>query len=408
MEHRSLNNYVCGFTLVFAIVFTVIVTAASLLFLSYYHLTDSIYIRVKKHEIENIYCYHELALLQSDSLRYDVSYSLELGSNCISNIRKTKWGVYDLYVSIIARDSNIIHTRSALIGYEADKSHHIAICLNSNSALLTISDTVRLSGECYVPAGKVETKLPAFPTLANATLMPATSLMPDTQTRNNVTQWVDALYKPGKTNTTIDDSITNSFLNPTTFINGDTVVIKEKVDGNIIVCANVIVATPQSYINNIVLIGGTIILQDRLKGCMQIFSNDIHVGNEVILTYPSILSTLHCQNKTGMNGNIQVGKNCKIFGGIVCPGRPPVTVTVGTASVINGEIISSGNLVWDGRACIGSIFCDKIIGNTGTTSKTNYIRNTIFDADTIAASFTYSLLFPNHGQKKIVKWINLN
>lgn len=403
-----------GYTLIYAIVAVLIITCVSLLFLSYFRINYAITDNVKSKSIARQYCYQGLEWLDENTVQYDSLYAFRFSDGIQLNLQKRRWGVYDLFVSVVVSGKNdTLFSKIALKGYQKDNEDNTSLYLRNTPSQLTISDSISVKGNCFIPGGVFKQSIKNdTTTLSKQQVFSSPDTLWSLPQADSMAQYVKAFDKKGNSKIEVDDSITNSFLNQPLLISADTVILSGKLRGNVIVHGNFIKLTSSAEAENILIIGKNVFLPDFFSGKLQIMATDtISIGKNCTLGYPSIIALMPAIDDDSVVAKshhyLALGDSSTLFGEIYAySSQYSVSLNMYTrirkCTKLVGSVFTSGDLEWTGN-CQGSIICDKIINYNKQAMQVNLLSNTSIDS--LPEGYAYSALFPKHGHGKIVTWL---
>lgn len=410
---RLTKYYYSGYTLIFALVIMIVVACFALLFMASLQLNGRILNNVQQYTFARKYCYQGLLWLDTGGT-YNKHYTLHHKDGYNQFLLKEKWGVFDLYFSNVSYgDRDTLFSKIALIGYAKDSSMGLALFLRNTKIPFYISDSVIINGKCYVPSGIIRqygSYRPSKLTQEQQTISPDTLIK--LRNLDRIITWVNEIEFSHSTKINITDTINASFTKPTVILNADTVIVSGKLMGNIIIRAQKTIITPIAQLTDIIIISNYIRFPDNFFGQLQAMASDtIIVGNNAHFYYPSLLF-LHPQLFSETSNNIKpaivIGNSIRFSGEMYAYSSKQdinqrMKFIIGENSKITGGIYSSCNLYWQG-VCHGTIIADKLSHMDMFTTNENLIKNSVIAVDSLSPFYTYSLLFPVHTSKKVIKW----
>lgn len=398
-----------GYTLIFAIVVIIIVTATSLLLLSYFRINTDILNNAERIGLAKDYAYQCIYYLKKDTV-YDQPQIIHIDSSFNLTVEKKNWGAFDVYIASVGTTGNdSVLTKISLVGNGADTGC-ISLYLANTPNTLSIGDSVAIAGKCFLPLGIQR----QYNNTTSNTLPPAhvfksadTLMLPAGM--NNVIGWLQK-FSYGKGSQTLDDTIVNSFSSPLRAIYADSVVVYGSVHGNVLIAARRIKLAQGADVQDIVLKAERIIIPDGFSGSLQAFASDsIIIGKNVSLGYPSILALLPQISDSVQYGNpyMYIADSLRLCGEIYAYASDQamartINTDIRNARFIAGGIYTSGDLKLKGY-CQGTVLCDRILGYSMATLAINSLDH--LQIDSLPHFFAFSPMFPFHGAKKVIKWL---
>jgi len=412
---QARHKVVQGYTLLYALVALIIISAFSLFILSTFNLCNRTISIAKRRDLSFLYCYQGLSYI--DSLKSDgYDYNFEYGKDFRLHVSKKQWGLYEVYSAvIIAGTTDTVNSKLALIGLQRDTAINIGLFLRNTNATFYLSENVIVSGNCYIPLGFVKKY-----GNTGASDLPKQQVMtsPDTlPSLKNADTLINRIFENRVYSNSIlkiKDTVTISFLDTTLVLNADTVIIDGSLSGNILVAAKRLFIHSNAKLSGIVLAADDIYISDYFNGSCQLFATDsILIGQSVAFNYPSIVGLFPnrkaMQQAREFRPTIQIGDSLRLYGEIYAYAKDynissKLDVNVGKGSFIKGGIYTNSNLSWQGT-CLGTIICDKIIYQGKGSVYENMISNVTIHPDSLSNFYCYSLLFPLSSEKKVVAWL---
>lgn len=407
----SYDNCVRGGALVYAVVAVTIITAFSLLLLSYFNINYKLLNSIKKNEIVHHYIYSGVA--KTNSLIDDREYEVMLDGSYKLILSKKKWGVYNkCYTTLISNDNDTVSRAVALLGNAKNINDSIALLVYNNKILMHIGEKVQIIGKAFFPSSTI---VPYqgyndFNSVHRIGLCPDTNV--DMREANLLVTQVKHFIKLNTRNSmTIADSIHKSFYEPTYLLTGDTLYITGKLSGNIVIAAGVIIIDSIAELRDVILCANNVTFLSDFSGTVQVFATDvISVGDRAIFNYPSCLAILPDAGLIKMvkqEPQIIIKDSVTIIGTVYAysstkySGRKPVIIT-GNGFKLVGGMYSSASIDIRGHY-YGSIICNKLTQRK--LAEDNLILNTVINIDSLPEYFSYDIHYPYSGSQKIVKWL---
>jgi len=412
---QIVHKVVHGYTLLYAIVAMIIITAFSLFILSAFNLCSHSVNVAKRQDLSFLYCYQGLSYI--DSLKgMNREYTFEYGEDYKLNVSKKQWGLYQIYSAVITSGtSDTVNTKLALIGLQRDTATNISLFLRNTNATFYLSENVSITGKCLIPLGfvkkygnTVNSDLPKQQVLSSPDTLPSLKNA-DTLIKSLFSNQVYA-----NSILRIKDTLDVSFLDPTVMLSADTVVIDGSLCGNIVITAKKLFIHSNSKLSNIVIAASDIYISDYFEGNCQLFATDsILIGRSATFNYPSVIglfpNTKNISQAHEFKPVIQIDDSLKLYGEIYGYAKDynissKLMVSIGKGSFIKGGIYVNSNLSWQGT-CMGSIVCDKILYQGKGSIYENMIGNVAMHPDSLSDFYCYSLIFPFSTGAKVVTWL---
>ncbi len=289
--------------------------------------------------------------------------------------------------------------KTAFTGSVLDQKTPNLYLSNTNSPLVVVGNT-RLEGNSYLPkqgvkAGNISGKYYQGSNLYYGHVIESAEKLP-----NMAPKWIAYLESAsngalleGENTITLQKEIKNSFYKPSQFIfdPGTIVLGNEKITGNIIIQSETkIVVSSASQLEDVVLIAPNIIIDDNVKGKMQLVaSKKIKIGKQCYLSYPSSITLLDkniVQETSGNNFQAKtvdfvIHKNTVIEGSIVylkkkheTKDRIKTHLKIESGVQIIGEVYCQGNVDFQGIVK-GSLYTNQFIANQSGSIYLNHIYN---------------------------------
>lgn len=169
-----------------------------------------------------------------------------------------------------------------------------------------------------------------------------------------------------------------------------------RMKGNfVLVHPDSISISSSSQLEDVVIISPKVTVENGFKGTIQVFaSQQIKVGEQVILSFPSVLCVdARDKGKT----EITIGENTKIYGAVVLYGNPiqqaeKNIVSLTTNTVIVGDVYSSGKLKCGGKV-YGSVYTNWIFSQTESGKYENCLIDTEINCQRLPEYFVGLQLF---------------
>ncbi|MDB5012336.1 MAG: hypothetical protein JWQ25_538 [Daejeonella sp.] len=333
-------------------------------------------------------------------------------------VREETWGIYKLaqVKSFTQRDSL---NKTFLIGNEQTDS--VAIYLADEDRPLSVSGSTQITGEGILPkAGLkpsyVEGKPYAAKHLINGKIRESTRTLP--QLESALITRLEYLLQPSDTLnfTSLQDSLSNSFFNPTTYIRLSK--NRAELDGNILKGKIVIVSdttvhiSAKTVLEDVQVYATAIIVEEGFIGNCQLFARDsVVIGKNSRLKYPSCIGVI--KKETGkIQPKIELGEGTE-FSGILFSYEKnrsdlQTSINLSRNTTVYGEVYVTGYVkLQKPLQVFGKVSCTRFIVQTPTTLYENYLIDVVINRKKLSADYLSSSLFTVKKPKQnILKWLN--
>ncbi|MBR8534937.1 hypothetical protein KDU71_05140 [Carboxylicivirga sediminis] len=187
---------------------------------------------------------------------------------------------------------------------------------------------------------------------------------------------------------------------------GRMVLDKGSYNSNIILFSpDTIEVWPGVALNNIQLIGKSIVFKSGFKGKLQaVASGSIVVESGCQLNYPSYLGVFSKLPKA----SITIHSGCKINGGVVCYSEQAqegeTTLTIGKNSSLVGKVYVNGDVNFKGQI-IGSLYCDRFVEMTARAFYENFMIDCSIDEGKLPDGYaSFCITNDIHKYKEVATW----
>lgn len=371
-----------------------------------YNINNSLIVKETKHKLVEYYVREGISILSSKVGVGSYAESYAIDNDWILSIEKAPWGTFDIYTSTVTTNGDTLSSKQMLIG-KGNPNDSIALRLANNGILVHIGDSVDIKGKSIVPFEMMSPygykgfrEIPKRLVAAKDTLPPLSS--------DSLFAWMQSFGLPANGKLYISDTVINTFHNPTKLFSADTVIISNKIAGNVVVVANVIIVEDSVCLEDPILTAKYIFIDDNFNGSIQcIASSGMTIGEHCKFNYPTVLGLF--TDSLSYGGTISIGDSLFLQGEIyasskVAAYKKYVSVIVNNGFVL-GNLYSTGSVQYSG-ICVGSITCEKILGRADISIEENYLRNIFLDRDKLPDFFDCSRLNPFASRNKAVKWLN--
>jgi hypothetical protein len=189
--------------------------------------------------------------------------------------------------------------------------------------------------------------------------------------------------------------------------------INHKLVGQITLYSDTTVnISAEAELDNTVIYAKSIVIADGFKGNCQLFARDsITVGNDVLLSYPSVLA-LVSKEKMVDQARITLGSGV-VFEGIILSYEAErsalqTMISLGEKTVVKGEIYATGLIKVEKKVKVeGKVSCNRFIMQTPTTLYENFLVDVTLNRKARNRVYLTSPIFTGlTGNKKILRWEN--
>lgn len=354
---------------------------------------------------------------------YNTSEKLLLYGDSVvkTDIVKKPWGAYDI-VHVTSIWKNYTYSKIALTGVNLAKEEPVCLYLADKERYLSVSGNTKLNGNCYLPklgirkayiegksyvgkelvADRIKTSEKNLPE-PNPVLLEQINLYSGEEEQQEYDSLVS--YEGIRTLT-----IHNSFYNKTLvlFSEGSINLYDMEIKGNIrIISPGRITVNKNTIIENIILYGNEIYINNGFKGTLQAFATDtIVIGEKVLLEYPSYVALV---NEGTRNCAISIHEETVIQGGILLYQEEmkenKSILYMEEDVIIEGNVYSSGAVQHKGTI-YGGLYCSLFSLKTNVAYYENHLLDATIDPKGISKYFAGGLLFEQHNKNKLITWLN--
>lgn len=264
-----------------------------------------------------------------------------------------------------------------------------ALYLSNLSQRIAASGSVTINGDMFLPTTSISDKyIDNSPIKISITGNRSISEMQ----LPKINEKCKEIFQSRKTKTIFlngiqkkNDSIyVNSFFNETLEIQLTSPVLSNVIiKGNFVISAkDSIVVTKNTILEDVILIAPKVIISDGFNGNIQVFANEnIRVGKQVVLNYPSALCVY---NKSENEGLITIDEESKIAGLVFLLSDDLLKfeknkIETKEKSKILGTVYNCGTLYLKSDV-LGSVYSYKISYKTNSSEYGNCIANVSIDA----------------------------
>jgi hypothetical protein len=331
-------------------------------------------------------------------------------------IKKEIWGIYEFaaIASFVKQDT----LKKTFLTAPENKDPS-AIYLSDEDRPLSLSGDTKIFGDAFLPkSGVKQAYVDGKPfkgkTLVNGNIKESGRKLPvlNLSILQDIEKWLDdSLTKE----TNLEDSISNSFFNPTLIIkiNREDPVIRGSIIGNVVVlCDTVLRIESSAVLQDIRVYSRAIIIADAFQGNGQFFARDsIVAGKATKFTYPSCLGVLK-KEEVKSQVKIELGERSD-FSGILFSYENErsdlqTMVSLGKNSIVTGEVYARGLIKMEKPIAVkGKVSCNRFIIQTPTTLYENYLIDITLDRAKRSKYYLGSALFESTDKRmEVLKWLN--
>nr|WP_315424092.1 hypothetical protein [uncultured Pedobacter sp.] len=330
-------------------------------------------------------------------------------------IDKKKWGIFTLATvkSFVQADTL---RRSFMMGLETTNDA-LAVYLSDEDRPLSVSGDTRITGNVEVPkAGMRKSYVESRPYSGDQLVYGKISDSKRTLgglEKKWITEIEEKLdFDPSALPTlTADDEQVSFFTPAKEFDVSGLAKMNGSLSGHITLYSDTVVKiSADAKLDNTVIYAKAIVVADGFKGNCQLFARDsITVGNNVVLSYPSVLG-LVSQEKMVDQAKIVLG-NDVLFNGIIFSYEPKrsalqTLVALGENTIVKGEVYVTGLLKLAKKVKVeGKVSCNRFIMQTPTTLYENFLVDVTLNRKARNRVYLTSAIFTGvSGSKKILRW----
>ncbi len=353
--------------------------------------------------------------LPHDSLRIDFDQDGDIQVSVL----KTYWGVFEKYTAVSRFKKNRF-VKTALVGGGLSPDFP-ALYLKDNDRPMIIAGTSKISGDAHLPQQGIrpgtisgefyQFNRPVYGQIKNSTktLPPLNKALKDHIQQLSTREIV---HQANKTRFSLGLKLTNSFQQPTLYIEGDFMDLSEvELMGNVLIKASQeIVIRANSKLKDVVLVAPSIRITDGFSGALQaLASQKIEVGKRVVLEYPSALLVDRGNrpiNARQSQPDLSIGSNTMVKGAIAYLDTSEEQtfypqITLAPEAIVHGEVYCEKNLELKGKI-LGRVVTDAFVAMENGNVYQNHLYKGIIDSSFLPASFAGLVM----GERKTVaKWL---
>jgi len=342
------------------------------------------------------------------------------------SLKRSFWGVYDVGASRAFIQKDTLY-KAFTFANAIDSSKWAAIYLIDEDRPFSLSGKTLVRGNAYIPKAGVkeayidnkayegDKRLISGSKHVSGRVLPQLDVKRLNQLEQYQTQDI-----PGDSTVLKNDSVKQSFLQPTRFASFKKEVHtlrNIKLSGNMVLFSDTtIIIDSTAVLNNIMIFAKAISVKSGFHGNCQLFATDsIRVDSNCRFDYPSCLGVLRLKDaKVSTQARIYIGTKASFSGLIFTyeqkdgPLKPQIIISENIK--ITGQIYSQGTLELGNKSEVdGSVFTSRFIYRTQFTLYENYLINTTIDSKALSPYYLTSELIPvAKKKKKTLQWIEAN
>ncbi len=304
----------------------------------------------------------------------------------------------------------------ALVGESTNLSLEPALYLADRRSPLALSGFTTIRGDVMLPQagvkrGYVDGQGYLGDQLIYGSIRTSNSQIPELPT-DAIRQSINRLQVP-RGSTSIPSPHHQSFRDSTLYLSGPSLNLgKLDLSGRIVIQAvDSIFVGRDTRLQDVILIAPTILIESGFKGNLQaLATRKMVVGEEVFLTYPSVLGLV--RNQAALPNNInymEIRSNTEIRGLVFVYSevysRTPERLVIQEGAIVKGQVVVGGNLELRGTVQ-GNVTCSQFVLRTPSSVYSNHLHNAVIDRPALEPYYC-SPFFYNRGAfpQKVAKWL---
>ncbi|MGQ7855253.1 hypothetical protein ACUN24_13545 [Pedobacter sp. WC2501] len=330
-------------------------------------------------------------------------------------IEKKKWGIFTLATVKSFVQADTIR-RSFMMGLETTNDAMV-LYLSDEDRPLSVSGDTRITGNAEVPkAGMRKSYVESRPYSGDQLVYGKISDSKRTLgglEKKWITEIEEKLdFDPSALPIlTAGDEQVSFFTPAKEFDVSGFAKMNRSLSGHITLYSDTVVKiSADAKLDNTVIYAKAIVVADGFKGNCQLFARDsITVGNNVVLSYPSVLG-LVSKEKMVDQAKVVLG-NDVLFNGIIFSYEPKrsalqTLVALGENTIVKGEVYVTGLLKLAKKVKVeGKVSCNRFIMQTPTTLYENFLVDVTLNRKARNRVYLTSAIFTGvSGSKKILRW----
>lgn len=346
------------------------------------------------------------------------------GIDSVILIRKL-WGAYEIVISkAIFKNSTSI--RTAQVGFYPDSDHLYSLHLSDKDKPLALCGNTLIKGLAFLPKAGVKRAYIEGQSFSRSLLIEGEIKQSDRTLPKFNTELIENIktifFSKSITNNDsilnikdelTGDTLNNSFQKKTlVFSSSVPIIISDGMySGNIAVISDKqITVTSNVLLKDVLLFAPKIIIEKKFRGNLQLFASDsISIGEDVTLTYPSVIGLISNNKPTGTS-IIVLNNGDTVMGSVFIVKNESVTMEqtrllISEKAIVFGQVYSNGYVDLKGTIN-GSLMCDNIMLSTASSVYENHLLNAVIDVTKLPEHYTGINLVEESMVKKVVKWLN--
>lgn len=329
------------------------------------------------------------------------------------------WGVFQK-TKVISKIKNKEFEKIALLGGKHNKEERVSLYLkNTFKPLVVVGNTVikgkvKLSNQ-GVRAGNIA----GNSYYGNQLIYGSVGVSAETLPRLNADLLKHLKHLDRSGNSIVNENYfelketnNNSFFEPTKWLYERGIIdIKEGFIGNYIIKSDTLVRIKKhANLKDVIIVAPNVIIEDGVKGTFQVIAtNNIHVGKNVKLDYPSCVLVVNKNIVIEKENRLFIDENSTVKGVVGFLNKENVLrdnfltqVHISKSSLVYGEVYCEGNLELQGKV-IGTVFSNQFVVNAAGTIFINHLLDARINS--VGFSDFYGGILLNNQSKSIVKWL---
>lgn len=314
---------------------------------------------------------------------------------CTCEVTELSWGVLTLLKQKVFFKKDTLF-KNVISGA---KTHKMPAVYKANrGTTLKLSGTTEISGNMFVPNGKLErvnilgNQFENNPKVKGEILESEHNLPETINTSFSLPSKIEEinfdLLKQNKT-------VFNSFFNDTkvVYLNKNDKLDNLFIKGRIVLISNSpIELFASSKLEDVIVVAPKVTIKKGFNGSVQVFATEnILVEKEVFLSYPSCL--ILNSNSVAL-GSIIINDQCDIFGNIILNSKLEGEIYIKKNTTVNGIVYCKGALDIEGTV-LGSVYTNTFKLSNNYSKHKNVLLNTKIIADKLGDKHTIIPVFKN-------------
>lgn len=317
------------------------------------------------------------------------SISIEIENTPVS-LSKTYWGSFEKVTSIAGKGTQRFK-KIALLG-SSEPSTPTAMYLEENNLPLVLAGKTHIEGTSFAPGDMIKPGNIAGNYFNGSRLINGQRYNSETTLPALDPEWMSYVMnklvnKPDNEETIMGlSNLKNSFLEKIKMIySNSNIFLDQELLGNIIVKSETEIQVSEfAKLDQVLMVAPKVVVNSNFRGNLHIISENVQVGNNAFLNYPSSIIIIKIPPVTvledlGMEPKLTIGMNSILEGNIIYlnseeKGSPQPDIMLNETSVIEGNIYCQGYL--DIRGTVkGSVFTKYFVAQQHGSLYINHIYN---------------------------------